>query len=153
MKKTSYFLKLTIALMFIAFIWGFVDFIKADAKGTFRTLYHPKRQQAVAIVKDTTPRVISPAYFSRGSFDGNFNLDYSNIFQDTEIVVKPKVDSTNQDSIIMAEIMKNMDKSLLKKISLSSFSRGSLDYPIIIKDTTLPAADSVTRIDTAENVL
>lgn len=124
MKKTKYFLKVTTALMFVAFAWGFIDFVKADGKGVLKTLYHPQKNKVVAVVKDSFNE-IKAEDFSRKAFTES--IEPPAIKQSNTAI---EVNNFDVDSIKKSEVLiKKNDKKLVKKLSYKSFSRGIIEMP------------------------
>lgn len=139
MKKTNYFLKVTTALMFVAFAWGFIDFVKADGRGVFKTLYQPQKNKVVAVAKDSFNE-IRVEDFSRKAFAES--IEPPAIKQSNTLI---EVNNSDVDSIKkMQVLMRQNDKKLVKKLSYKSFSRGIIEMPN--SEEELVSNDSTIRV-------
>ena len=130
--------------MFMAFVWGFVDFIKADAKGTFKTLYRPINIQAAVVVKDSANE-FNTEYFSRTALPEDYSTE--NTKRTTSKTTEP--DMAIMDSVKAIEkLVKNGLPKKPKKLLLRSFSRSSLDIPmdqIKLSDSISITIDSAVK--------
>jgi hypothetical protein len=141
MKKIKPFVYTVSALMFVAFVWGFIDFAKAAKKGVIKTLYQPQKPVAKDSIKS-----LEFKDFSRGIIEEpnvkptNRKVTKSTIIPDSIVI--------NDDKVFEDVFKKELKKSS-KKISYKNFSRGSLErveYPtdIEIIDSTIVVKDSIS---------